>query len=71
MHTKKRQNHKIYIEALRRMTSAERLQKAFGLSEFSQRLFVHGMRRRSPDLPEEAFRRIYLERLDICHNRNY
>ena len=44
MDTKKRQNHKIYIEALRR---------------------------RFPDLPEEAFRRIYLERLDICHNRNY
>ena len=71
MDTKKRQNHRIYIEALRRMTSEERLEKAFELSEFSRRLFVHGLRRRFPDLPEKALMKIYLERLDKCHNRNY
>lgn len=71
MDTKKRQNHRVYIEALRRMTSKERLEKAFELSEFSRRLFVHGLRRRFPDLPEKALTKIYLERLDKCHNRNY
>jgi hypothetical protein len=71
MGMKKRPNHRIYIEALRRMTSEERLDKAFELSEFSRQLFVHGLRRRFPDLPEEALMKIYLERLDKCHNRDY
>ncbi len=71
MNTKKRPNHRIYIQALRRMTSAKRLQKAFELSEFSRKLFLHGLRKRFPDLPDNAFMRIYLERLNKCHNRNY
>jgi hypothetical protein len=71
MDTKKRPNHRIYIEALRRMTSEERLEKAFELSEFSRQLFLHGLRRRFPDLPEKALMKIYRERLDKCHNRNY
>ena len=71
MNTKKRQNHRIYIQVLRRMTSAERLQKAFELSEFSRKLFLLGLRRRFSDLPEDALMRIYMERLDKCHNRNY
>jgi hypothetical protein len=71
MGAKRRMNHTVYVEALRRMTSQERLQKAFELSEFLRQLFVHGLRRRFPDLPEEVLMRIYLERLDKCHNRNY
>jgi hypothetical protein len=71
MNTKQRPNHKIYIEALRRMTSTERLEKAFELSEFSRGLFIHGLRRRFPDLPEKGLMKIYLERLNKCHNRNY
>jgi hypothetical protein len=71
MDAKRRMNHRVYIEALRRMTPQERLEKAFELSEFSRRLFVHGLRRRFPDLPEKALTKIYLERLDKCHNRNY
>jgi hypothetical protein len=53
------------------MTSQERLEKAFELSDFSRRLFIHGLRRRFPDLPEKELMRLYLERLDKCHNRNY
>ena len=71
MNPKERPNHKVYIEVLRRMTSKERLQKAFELSEFSRTLFLHGLRRRFPDLPENALMKIYLERLSKCHNRNY
>ena len=71
MAANKRLNHEIYIGALRRLTPAERLEKAFELSEFTRRLFIHGLRRRFPDLPEKALMQIYLERMDKCHNRNY
>ena len=70
MNPKRRPNHRIYIEALRRMTPEERLQKAFELSEFARHLFLHGLRRRFPDLPEKALMKLYLERLEKCHNRD-
>ncbi len=53
------------------MTPEERLMKAFELSEFARNLFLHGLRRRFPDLPEKTLMRIYRERLEKCHNRNY
>ena len=71
MNIKKSQNHKLYIQVLRQMTPEERLLKAFELSEFSKQLFIHGLRRRFPDLPEEEFHTLLLERLEKCHNRNY
>ncbi|MCL6478934.1 MAG: hypothetical protein K6T65_11035 [Peptococcaceae bacterium] len=71
MSIKERPNHKIYIQALRRMSSEKRLLKAFELSEFTKKLFYHGLKKRFPDLPDEEIRKIYLERIDKCHNRNY
>lgn len=68
---KPRPNHRQYIEVLRQMTPAQRLAKAFELSEMSKRLFKQGLRRRFPEMPEEDFHRLYLERLNKCHNRNY
>jgi hypothetical protein len=71
MNPKKNPNHKIYIQTLRSMTPEQRLKKAFELSEFSKKLFRHGLRKRFPDLSEEDFQKLYLKRLDKCHNRNY
>jgi hypothetical protein len=71
MDIKKRPNHKLYIQTLRRMSAEQRLLKSFELSEFSKDLFLHGLRSRFPKLSEAAIKRIYLERLDKCHNRNY
>jgi hypothetical protein len=71
MNIKKHPNHKIYIQVLRQMSPEKRLQKAFELSEFAKQLFVHGLRKRFPDLSDEEFNKILLERLDKCHNRNY
>ena len=53
------------------MTPGERLQKAFELSELCRMLFLHGLRRRFPDVAENELMRIYRERLSKCHNRNY
>ena len=68
---KERSNHKIYIQVLRQMSPEERLLRAFELSEFTRQLFVHGLRKRFPNLSDEEFKKLLLERLDKCHNRNY
>jgi hypothetical protein len=71
MDPKPRPNHALYIEVLRRMTPAQRLAKAFELSDFARNLFIHGLRKRFPNATEEEFKRILLERLRLCHNKNY
>ena len=71
MNIKKRSNHKIYIQVLRGMSPEKRLLKAFELSEFANQLFIQGLHTRYPNLPDEDLKRIFLERLDKCHNRNY
>lgn len=53
------------------MTPAQRLDKAFELSEFSRKLFIEGLRKRFPNATEDEFRKIFLKRLERCHNRNY
>jgi hypothetical protein len=71
MDPKPRPNHALYIEVLRRMTPAQRLAKAFELSDFAKTLFIHGLRKRYPDATEEELKKIYLVRIQLCHNRNY
>ena len=71
MDIKKRPNYKIYIQVLRQMSPEKRLLKAFELSEFTRQLFIHGLHKRFPNLSDEEFKKILLERLDKCHNRNY
>ncbi len=68
---KQHPNHERTIQILRQMSPEKRLLKAFELSEFANRLFVHGLRKRFPNLSDEAFKKILLERLNKCHNRNY
>ena len=41
------------------------------LFSVSRNLFLHRLRKRFPELTEEEIKKIYLERLDKCHNRNY
>jgi hypothetical protein len=62
-------NHQIYLEALSRLTPEQRLLKAFELTDLSRALFRDGLRQRFPEASEDELQRIYLERLDLCHNR--
>jgi hypothetical protein len=71
MSMKPQPNHQVRLSVLRRMSAEIRLLKALELSDFTRKLFIHGLRRRFPDISEEAFHKILLERLDKCHNRNY
>jgi hypothetical protein len=68
---KPRPNHDRYIRAIRAMTTKQRARKFFELSEQSKRLFIHGLRKRFPDLSETEFHSLLLDRLAKCHNRNY
>jgi hypothetical protein len=68
---KQRPNHKLYVQALRRMSPETRLLKSLELSQFSNELFMHGLRERFPHASDDEIKRIYLERLNKCHNRNY
>lgn len=72
MNSMKQQNsHREYLAVLRRMSPEQRLRKAFELSIFAKELFLHGLRRRFPELNDEEFRKLALERLEKCHNRIY
>jgi len=71
MDPKPRPNHRLYIQALRRMTPEQKLAKAFELSSLARESFARGLRRRFPDLSAADFKKLLLERLEKCHNRNY
>jgi len=71
MDPKPRPNRQLYLQVLRSMTPWQRLMKAFELSARTKALFIHGLRRRFPDLPPEEFHKLLLARLEKCHNRNY
>lgn len=66
---KARPNHQLYLQALRRLTPEQRLLKAFELTEMSRALFRDGLRIRFPEASHDELERIYLERLEKCHNR--
>jgi hypothetical protein len=68
---KQEQDVNTSIAALRRLSPAKRLEVAFDLSDFSRDLFLRGLRKRFPEKTEEEIRRIFLERIDKCHNANY
>lgn len=71
MNLKPRPNRRQYILTLRRMTSGKRLAKALELSAFAKQVFKLGLRKRFAHLSDEDFHKLYLDRLEKCHNRNY
>jgi hypothetical protein len=66
---KSRPNHRAYLRSLRRLAPEQRLLKAFELTDLSRRLFRDGLRARFPEAGEAQLERIYLGRLEKCHNR--
>lgn len=71
MNGKPQPNRELYHQVLRRMTGEERVRKAFELTEMARRAMLDGLRSRHPDADEATIRRMYLARLNECHNRNY
>jgi hypothetical protein len=71
MNIKPSLQHQQYLEALQRLGPAGRFQKMLELSQFTKELFLHGLRKRFPQKTEAEIRKLYLQRLSLCHNRNY
>ncbi len=71
MYPKPRPNHQIYLQTLAKMTPEQRLLKAFELSALSKQLFLEGLKKRFPEKTEQEIKKIYLERIAKCYNRNY
>ncbi|MDZ4847602.1 MAG: hypothetical protein SH857_18865 [Chitinophagales bacterium] len=71
MDLKPRPNHFQYLQALARMTPEERLLKACELSALGTELFLTGLRNRFPEKSEQEIRKIYLDRITKCYDRNY
>ncbi len=71
MDIKQDPNHHLYIQVLQKMTSEQRLAKAFELSNRSKELFLQGLRKTFPEKSEQEIKKIYLERIALCYNRNY
>jgi hypothetical protein len=71
MDVKPHPNQREYILALRRMTPGQRAKTAMEMSDLGRRLLRQALRKRFPELPEEAIHQLYLDRLTKCHNKNY
>ena len=60
-----------YIEVLRKMTPEQKVLRTFGLSDFVREIFFDGLKKTFPKLSPEELKKLYLKRLELCHNRNY
>lgn len=63
---KEQPNRRIYIEALRRMTPEQRLEKAFELSEMTREALRAGLAQRYPAATPEELTAMVIERLERC-----
>jgi len=63
MDPKPRPNHREYIETLRRMTPEQRLQIAFDESERFKERYRRLLRRRFPELSDDALHKLFIERV--------
>ena len=64
-------DRRVYLGVLARMSPEARLLKSFELTDFSRQLFLQGLRTRFPGRDQAELKQFMLERLDLCHNRNY
>jgi hypothetical protein len=71
MNIKPQPNHGLYLKALQRMTPEQRLLKALELSKMAKELFLIGLPKRFSDKTKAEIKKIYLDRISKCHNRNY
>jgi hypothetical protein len=71
MEIKPHPNHSLYLQTLRQMTPEQHLAKAFELSAMTKQLFFIGLQKRFPSKSITEIKKLYLERIARCYNRNY
>lgn len=65
------EEHQAYLRILARMTPGEKMLRAMELSDMGRRMLKDALRRSFPQLDEAQLHQLFLERLELCHNRNY
>jgi hypothetical protein len=68
MDIKPRPNHGRYLDILRRMTPAQRLEKSFELTEHARALFKSGLKRLHPELNDNELHHLYISRMRQIQN---
>ncbi len=71
MDPKKQPNHALYLQALRRMTPEQKIEKASEMATLGRDLMTAGIRLSNPDITDAELRMIVRRKLDACHNQNY
>jgi hypothetical protein len=66
-----KEERKIYLEILRKMTPSEKFNKVMELTEMSNSLCKQGFRKRFPNKKEEEIHKLFLDWIEKCHNSNY
>lgn len=64
-------SHREYIKIIRKLAPEERLKKCFELNELTRELFLAGLKYSFPNLSEEEIKKLYLKRINKCHNLDY
>lgn len=64
-------NQQRYDEIIDKMSPETRLKKVFELNDFVKCLRLAGLRVEHPELPDAELKKLLLEELNECHNRNY
>lgn len=68
---KSQPNRQLYVQTLRGMSEAERLEKALELTQTARDLMRYGLAERFPDATEAELHAMFLERLERCRRRTY
>ena len=71
MDPKPRPNHRLYLQVLKSMTAEQKALKTFELGELGKSLLRAGLRKRFPKATHDELHRLFLDRLERCHNQNY
>ena len=64
-------NRERYIAILRGMTPQQKLERMFELNELGKELVRAGIRSRFPNLLENEIKKMVVQKVIECHNRNY
>lgn len=61
----------MYYNVVKKMTSEQKIDKVFELTELSRKLMKEGLKIQFPNKTETEIHLLYLDRLKQCHNLNY
>ena len=61
----------LLIDVARKQTPTQRLSRALAMNDEGRELLEAGIRHQHPEYTEQQVQEVLLQRLALCHNRNY